>query len=393
MKVEQIASLINDVTSEVVGESAIKTEDLSNVVDIGKQIFSVTDVDNYVKSLINHIGKVIFVNRKYSGRVPSVLMDSWEFGSVLEKVSADLPEAEENESWDLKDKTSYDPNIFYKPSVSVKFFNSKTTFEINMSFAEKQVKESFSSAEQLNGFLSMLLDSVEKSISIKLDALIMRTINNMTAQTLIDANNNTDVDMSSGTSIDTVRAVNLLARYNATVTTPIKAENALNNAEFIRYATKEIALYRDRIKSASTLFNVGGKIRFTPDDKLHFIALSDFITSSEIYLQSDTFHNELVRLPQFERVAYWQGTGTDFSFNSNSSIDVITNDEKTVKASGILAVMFDNDALGVSNLDRRVQTHFNPKGEFYTNFYKNDAGYFNDLNENFVVFFIADEEE
>lgn len=393
MKVEQIASLINDVTSEVVGESAIKTEDLSNVVDIGKQIFSVTDVDNYVKSLINHIGKVVFVNRKYSGRVPSVLMDSWEFGSVLEKVSADLPEAEVNESWELKDKTSYDPNIFYKPSVSVKFFNSKTTFEINMSFAEKQVKESFSSAEQLNGFLSMLLDSVEKSISIKLDALIMRTINNMTAQTLIDANNNTDVDMSSGTSIDTVRAVNLLARYNTTVTTPIKAENALNNAEFIRYATKEIALYRDRIKSASTLFNVGGKVRFTPDDKLHFIALSDFITSSEIYLQSDTFHNELVRLPQFERVAYWQGTGTDFSFNSNSSIDVITNDEKSVKASGILAVMFDNDALGVSNLDRRVQTHFNPKGEFYTNFYKNDAGYFNDLNENFVVFFIADEEE
>lgn len=393
MKVEQIAELINDVTSEVVGEQAIKTEDLSNVVDIGKQIFSITDVDNYVKSLINHIGKVVFVNRAYSGRVPSVLMDSWEFGSVLEKVSADLPDAEVNESWELKDKTSYDPNIFYKPSVSVKFFNSKTTFEINMSFAEKQVKESFSSAEQLNGFLSMLLDSVEKSISIKLDALIMRTINNMTAQTLVDANSGNAVDMSSGSDIDTVRAVNLLARYNSTIDTPILAENALNNADFIRYATKEIALYRDRIKSASTLFNVGGKVRFTPDDKLHFIALSDFITSSEIYLQSDTFHNEMVKLPQFERVAYWQGTGTDFSFDNNSSIDVVTNDNVSVKASGILAVMFDNDALGVSNLDRRVQTHFNPKGEFYTNFYKNDAGYFNDLNENFIVFYIADAED
>lgn len=393
MKVEQIANLINDVTSEVIGADAIKTEDLSNVVDIGKQIFSITDVDNYVKSLINHIGKVVFVNRKYSGRVPSVLMDSWEFGSVLEKISADLPEAEVNESWELKDKTSYDPNIFYKPSVSVKFFNSKTTFEINMSFAEKQVKESFSSAEQLNGFLSMLLDSVEKSISIKLDALIMRTINNMTAQTFIDANGGNSVDMSGGTStIDNARAVNLLKRYNEVASTPITSDNAMTNADFIRFATREISLYKDRIKSATTLFNVGGKVRFTPDDKLHFIALSDFITASEVYLQSDTFHNELVKLPMSERVAYWQGTGTDFEFANNSSIDVVTNDNVSVKASGILAVMFDNDALGVANLDRRVQTHFNPKGEFYTNFYKNDAGYFNDLNENFVVFYIADTE-
>lgn len=393
MKVSQIADILNSISKEVLGESAIQTEDLTNIVDMGKEIFSVTDTDNYVKSLINHIGKVIFTDRKYSGRVPSVLMDSWEFGSVLEKVSADIPEAEENESWKLNDRSSYDPNIFYKPSVSVKFFNSRTTFEVNISFAEKQVKESFSNAEQMNGFLSMLLDSVEKSISIKLDSLIMRTINNMTAQTLLDANSNSNVTTSNQGSIDGVRAVNLLKRYNTanglSGANALTVDKALLSKEFLRFASKEISLYIDRLKSASTLFNIGGKVRFTPDEMLHVVMLSDFVASSEMYLDSDTFHNELVKLPNMERVADWQGSGTSFSFSDVSSIDVKTENNKTVKAGGILAVLFDRDSLGVSNLEKRVQTNFNPKGEFYTNFYKNDCGYFNDLNENFVTFFIA----
>lgn len=391
MKVEQIANILNSISKEVLGENAIQTEDLTNIVDMGKEIFSVTDCDNYVKSLINHIGKVIFTDRKYSGRVPSVLMDSWEFGSVLEKVSADIPDAEENESWKLTDRASYDPNIFYKPSVSVKFFNSKTTFEVNISFAEKQVKESFSNAEQMNGFLSMLLDSVEKSISIKLDSLIMRTINNMTANTILDANSGNNV--SGFSNIDGVRAVNLLKRYNTTMgltgASALTADKALTSKEFLRFASKEITLYIDRMKSASTLFNIGGKVRFTPDDLLHVVMLSDFVTSSEMYLDSDTFHNELVKLPNMERVSDWQGSGTSFDFADTSKIDIKTENNKTVSGSGIVAVLFDRDSLGVSNLEKRVQTHFNPKGEFYTNFYKNDCGFFNDLNENFVTFFIA----
>ena len=391
MKVNQIATILNSISKEVLGENAIQTEDLTNIVDMGKEIFSVTDCDNYVKSLINHIGKVIFTDRKYSGRVPSVLMDSWEFGSVLEKVSADIPDAEENESWKLTDRASYDPNIFYKPSVSVKFFNSRTTFEVNISFAEKQVKESFSNAEQMNGFLSMLLDSVEKSISIKLDSLIMRTINNMTANTILDANGGNNV--SSFSNIDGVRAVNLLKRYNTTMGltggSALTADKALTSKEFLRFASKEITLYIDRMKSATTLFNIGGKVRFTPDDLLHVVMLSDFVTSSEMYLDSDTFHNELVKLPNMERVSDWQGSGTSFDFSDTSKIDVKTEDNKTVSGSGIVCVLFDRDTLGVSNLEKRVQTNFNPKGEFYTNFYKNECGYFNDLNENFVTFFIA----
>lgn len=385
MDVKQIYELMNDTTAEVLGESAVVQEDLSNVVDIGNAIFNANAIDNYVRSLVNHIGKVIFVNRKYSGGAPSVLMDGWEYGSVLEKVSAELPEATENESWELQANTSYDPNIFYKPAVTAKFFNKKVTFEIPMSFTERQVKESFSNVAQLNGFLSMLYNAVEKSLTVKIDSLIMKTIANMAAETLYN-------DYNSGSSFSGashIKAVNLLYLYNQTVDAPISAEDCLTNPDFIRFASYTMGVYADRMKKISSLFNIGGKDRFTPADMLHVILLSDFANGAKAFLQSDTFHNELVALPAAETVPYWQGSGTDYGFESISKIDVKTAGNHEVEVTGVLGVMFDRDALGVANLDRRVTTNYNAKAEFFTNWYKFDAGYFCDTDENFVVFIAA----
>ena len=386
MKVEQIYSLMNTVTGEILGKGDIVKEDLSNVVDVGTEIFNQSSVDNYVKSLVNHIGKVIFVNRPYAGNAPSVLMDGWEFGSVLEKIQADIPEAVENESWNLTDKQEYKQDIFYKPSVSAKFFNKRVTFEVAMSFTDKQVKESFSSAEQLNGFLSMLYNSVEKSMSIKIDSLIMRTINNMIAETIKSdyAGSLTDLTQKSG-----VKAVNLLYLYNTKYTKTLTAEQAITDADFIRFASYTISLYKDRLSKISTLFNVGRKERFTAGEYLHTILLSDFVSACGVFLQSNTFNKEMVALPNAERVPYWQGSGTDYSFAKTSDINVTCASGEDIAVSGVIGVMFDRDSLGVSNLNRRVTTNYNAKAEFYNNYYKFDAGYFNDLNENFVVFFMA----
>lgn len=383
MTVAQIYNIINPITKEILGESEIVNEDLSNIVDIGEKLFNATEVDNYVKSLVNHIGRVIFVNRPYSGSAPSVLMDGWEYGSILEKISAELPEATENESWELTDGRSYDPNIFYKPKVSAKFFNKKVTFEIPMSFTEKQVKESFSNAGQLNGFLSMLYNAVDKSMTIKIDSLVMRTINNMIAETLHDFNDSGDY---KGTG---VRAVNLLKLYNDDKGTTLTAEKSIKDPDFIRFASYIMGLYMERLSKISSLFNIGGKDRFTSRDLLHVILLSDFAKASDSFSMSSTFHNEFVALPKGEIVPYWQGSGIDYSFNSVSSINVKTASGDTVTASGIIGVMFDRDALGVTNLDRRVTTNYNPKAEFFSNWYKFDAGYFNDMNENFVLFYVA----
>ena len=396
MTVNQIYTLMNTVTGEILGKTDLVAEDLSNVVDVGTELFNATAVDNYVKSLVNHIGKVIFVNRPYSGKIPSVLMDSWEFGSVLEKISCDTPAAEENESWDLVDGQEYKQDIFYKPTVSAKFFNSKVTFEVPMSFTEKQVKESFSNAAQLNGFISMIYNAVDRSMTIKIDGLVMRTINSMIAQTL-----NADKTAFAGGygTASTARCVNLLKLYNdkffpatgsAANPDALTAAKAIYDPDFIRFASYTMGVYVDRLASISTLFNVGGKDRFTDANNLHVIMLSDFAKGADVYLQSDVRHNEMTRLPNYETVPYWQGSGQNYEFDSTSAINVKIDASTTVDIDGIVGVMFDRDALGVSNLDRRVTTAYNAKAEFFNNYYKFDAGYFNDTNENFVVFFVSD---
>lgn len=380
MKVTQIHELLNTVTSEVLGKEDLVKEDLTNLVDVGTEVIDADKIDNYVNKLVHHIGKVQFNNEKYSGKAKNVLMDSWEYGAILQKIDAELPEATENDSWNLVDGTSYDPNIFYQPKVTSQFFDSKVTFEIPISFAEKQVKGSFSNAEQMNGFLSMLTNRVDTSFTIKLDELIMRTINNYIG-TVIDKK-------------DPNTSINLLDLYNKSSGETLTVEKCLTDPNFLRYANFIINTYVSRITRISTLFNIGKRERFTNTEHTNLILLNDFVNSSNVFLQSDVRHNEFTGVNGVETVPYWQGSGTGYGFTDISKIDVKVNTGlktgKDVTQTGIIGVLFDRKALGVTNLDRRVTTNYNPKAEFYTNFYKADSGYFNDFNQNFIVFYVAD---
>ncbi len=384
MEIKQVYNFVNDALTESIGDAALLTEDLGNVVDVGTAVFNASAFDAYVKSLVNHIGKVIFVNRPYRGSAPSVLMDAWEYGSVVEKITSEMPTAVENESWDLTDGASYDPHVFHSPKAEAKFFNKMTTFEIDRSVTELQVRQSFSSATQLNAFVSMLFNEVEKALTIANDNLIMRTINNMIAETVYD--------QYAGGAITTVggpKAVNLLAKYNAQYGESLTAAQAIVNPDFIRYSAYIMALYVDRLTRMSTLFNVGGKQRFTPKELQHIVMLSEFRAAADVFLQSNTFHDEYTKLVNAETVPFWQGSGTDYGFDSTGTIKVTTASGNSQEVNGILGVIFDRDALGVMNFNSRVTTQYNAKAEFTNYFYKRDARYFNDLNENFITFFAA----
>ena len=384
MEIKQVYEIVNTATQEAIGESAVVNEDLSNIVDIGTAIFNASAFDAYVKSLVNHIGKVIFVNRPYRGSAPSVLMDAWEYGSVVEKISSEMPEAVENESWELTDGASYDPNVFHAPKAEAKFFNKMTTFEIDRSITERQVRQSFSSATQLNAFVSMLFNEVEKSLTVKNDGLIMRAIDNMIVETMYAQYSGGAITGAGGP-----KAVNLLARYNAQYSESLTASAAILDPDFIRYAAYTMALYVDRLTRMSTLFNIGGKQRFTPKDLQHIVMLSEFRAAADVFLQSTTFHDEYTKLVNAETVPFWQGSGTDYAFSSTGKIDATTVAGHSQTVTGVLGCIWDRDALGVMNFNSRVTTQYNAKAEFTNYFYKRDARYFNDMNENFIVFFVA----
>lgn len=386
MKVEQIYNTLNTITEEALGDSIVVAEDLSNIVDLGEAFENSYGLDNFVRSLVDHIGRMIFVDRVYGGRAPSVLVDGWEYGSILEKISVSLPEAQENEIWELQDGQSYDPYIFKKPEVTAKFYNDRITFDIQLSITSKQIKSAFDNVNQMNSFMSMLYTSVNNSATVKTDALVMRAINNMIGETLYS-------EFPSGqySGVSGVRAVNLLKLYNDTVGAgnTITADEFIRTPEAVRYAVLTFKNYMDRIKVMSTLFNMGGQERFTPDDRLHIVMLSEFANSADVYLQSDTFNEQYTALPSAERTVYWQGSGVDYDFDSTSAIKIQTSGGHTIDASGILAIMFDRDALGVANIDRFVTSAYNAKGDFTNNFYHYTQGMWNDGNENFVVFYVA----
>lgn len=379
MKITQVKDLVNSAIKETNGSSALLNEDLSNVVDIGSEVFGSDSVDNFVKKLVDRVGYSVFNARVYQGSIPSILMNSWEFGSVMEKVETEIPNATENDSWNLQDGQQYSQDTFYQPKVSAKFYNSRVTFDIPLSFTEQQVKSAFNSATELNSFISMLTTSVQNAMTVNIDNLITRTINNMTAFTLNGKNTN--------------RAVNLLNLYNTRTGSKLTAANALTNSDFIKFANQQVMLTQGRFSKLSTLFNEGGKQRFTPKENQHLVLLDDFASASKVYLESDTYHDGNVALQGYETVPYWQGSGTSYDFADTSKIDVsitVSGTPKEIVQSGIIGVLFDTNAIGVSCMNQRVTSAYNARAEFYTNFTKFDAGYFNDLNENFVVFYVAD---
>ena len=391
MKMTQVYEILNTITGEIMGDSIIVNEDLSNIVDVGVAYENLDGgFDNYVRKLNDHIGKVVCVNRVYKGRAPSVVMDGWEFGSILEKIRANIPEAQANESWMLEDGASYDTNIFTKPDIAVKFFNNRVTYEIPMSFTDKQVKSAFSSAVQMNAFMSMIQTAIENAITLNTDNLVMRTINAAIGEVF-----KADFPGGSYSAGSGVQAVNLLYLYNQTipVADALTASEAITDPGFIRFASFTIKNYVERMQTMSKLFNIGSTSKFTPRDRMHIVMLSEFINAAEVYLYDGIgqFKDEGIRFPdKVDRVPYWQGSGTGYDFSDTSAINIVTPMTKaSISASGVLGVIFDRDALGVSNLDQRVRSNYNGKGEFTNYWYKFDAGYFLDTDENCVVFFVA----
>lgn len=385
MNVKQIYAYVNEATERALGKTDLTVaENLGNIVEVGEALFNANAVDNYVKTLVDRIGRTVFVDRIYKGSAPSVLMTKVEYGSVTQKIRGTLPEAEEVDDWQLQDGNTYDQNIFYGSTVAVKYFNGKKTFEINVSITDEQVKESFLSAEAVSRFIAMIQNNVSKSMTVKLDQLIRATINNFIGETVFDNNPNADYDARSG-----VKAVNLLYLYQQeTGDTTVTKDNYLVKPEFLRFATANILEYLDKLKTMSTLFNIGETEKFTPEEYLHTVMLSKFKRRTAAYLESDTFHDEFIKLPKAETVAFWQGTGTEFDIEDISRINIKTSEGHDVDINNIVCVMFDHEALGVRNQDPRVRSHYNAKAEFTNFYYKWDADYFNDFDENFVVFYI-----
>lgn len=412
MTVKNIATLLNQIATEVMGKKEVTNggttttvdqdiakEDLSDFIQTGQTITNAIGYDNFVRKLVDRIGKMVFVDRVYQGRAPKVFIDGWEYGSIVEKVDVDLPETKKDNAWDLQDGQTYNQDVFHKPNVKVSFWNGADAYCVELSITEDQVKSALTSAEEMNRFISAIYIKMDNAMTLNADELVMRVMNNMAGETIWADYKTTsggsevlgDLGAKSG-----VKAVNLLYLYNTTFgltgANALKAKDALYSSDFLRYASKEIKKRMKFMQRYSRLFNIQGAKRFTPQDKMHVVFLSDFVASCDSYLRSNTFHDELVKLPLYEEVECWQALGSDLEADGEITITTATTKKDIAVTGKILGMVFDTDALGVRQPERDTRTHPNTLNKFWTVMHAAKASYFNADDENYIVFFIQDPE-
>lgn len=382
LKNAQVAELGNDALKNTLGDDAtILTEDLSNAVDIGTTLANANAYGNFLENLMVATAKYIFRFRAYESKAPNVLRDSQEFGRLVQKIRSKLPELRENQSWDIKPNASYDDNIYTPNEAEVTIFSKRVTFEVRKSITNEQLKDAFTSARQLNDFVSMQFGLVQNRLQLALDDLTFATINNFMGELI--ARNTGD---AAGK-----RVINLLTNYKAqdpNADANLTAAQALFDKGFLIYAQGVIKDYMGLMGRYSTQFNAEEFETFTPESLLHCVLLSKFVNNSSYYAESSTFHDEFIKLPYHEKVDFWQGLG-DGSIEDRSTIDIKTASGEDVKQSYIIGFLFDHDALGVNHDNPSVETKYIRSAQFTNYWYKEVLGYFNDLSENGVVFIIA----
>ena len=384
MKINQVATMLNEINKEFTGEEAIPqlAEDLSNIVDVGTQLTAgQTDItkffEAYGKKIIDKVGRTIIVDRTYRSTAPDIQRDSWEFGGIMEKIRVSVNELEDDTTWSLNAGDTPEQFEYNPATLSAKYFDDYDVFMTQISLPEKTLQSAFKSAAAMNRLISAITNRIEMKLAISKDNLIRRTINNLLAEK-IAAN----------------KDINLLALYNASHSPTLTAAQALYNADFLRFAVFSIFKYKKMLNGASVLFGDEDYVNFTPDNRMKMILLDTFAKATEMFMESDTYHNELVSLGDgYQTVPFWQGSGTDtsFPFSTLSKINVKTaSNGTTVNTTGIIGTIFDIDAAAVCMEDEQVTGNYASNGRFYNYFYYVNARYMNDLAENVIVFTVRD---
>lgn len=380
MKINQVSTILNSINSEMMGETAITAvnEDLSNIVDVGTELTQgQTDItkffESYGRKLIDKVGRVVVVDRTYKSTAPDIQRDAWEYGSIMEKIRVSVNELEDDTTWSLNRGDTPEQFEYQPATLSAKYFDDYDVFMTQISLPEKTLKSAFTSASAMNKVISAIENRVQMKLAISRDNLIRRTVNNLIAEKI--ARN---------------KDINLLAMYNASAGTSLTPNAAMFNASFLKFAVFTIMKYKKMLANPSVLFGEEDYVNFTPDSKMKMIMLDHFNESAKVFMESDTYHNDLVSLGNnFQTVPYWQGSGTDtsFPFNTISGINVKTaSTGTTVATSGVVGVIFDVDACAVCMEDVQTTGIYVPNGRFYNYFHYINARYMNDLAENVLVF-------
>lgn len=370
MPVKQIYDIVNSVNKQTMGLTDLTVVDEQGLISLGQTVLTTNGLaDTWLNSLAQRIGRTIISFREYQSKYSDMVLDSLQWGNIVQKIKVSMPEATEDESYDLVDGESVDMYKVANPKVTQSFFTSETPYQFFVTVKRTQLQEAFTSEGAMNGFIGAIYGEVQNAIELSLESLARNCINNFIAE-----------------KINKTSQVNLLSMYNTETNKTLTFNTCLHDKEFLAYCVSRINLYSKYMENMSTEYNDGTQTRHTPKSLQHLRVLEDFESRLETVVQYQAFRENYVKLNNYHTTSFWQ------SIKKPSEINVkISSDGTEINSKGIVAVLYDRDALGLYKKDSwNSTTPFNSAGGYYNTYYHHKELYFNDLSENFVVFVIED---
>lgn len=380
MTFNQIYETVNLLAKEVLGEEAVNVVDTSTFVAVGSKILSSdTNKEQFYKALADRIGRVIVSVRSYGRKnVNGVSKNEMEFGCILQKIHYTMPESNSNPAWIFDTQANpYDTENTI--GVKAKLLVAGGTYAFETKIPDYQLKTAFINATNMSAFISGLYTTISNAMDLA-----------------IENNENMAVATGIAVALNSNKATvkrNLLAEYNALYSKELTKAECLTDKDFLLYAVNEMIIVKNSIARFSTLFNADGEEKFTPIDNLNVQMISDFDIAIKSRLLASTYNKDLIELPKYSSVPYWQGSGTTNSFDDKSKINVkIEGVESAIEQSGILCYMHDDMAVSSTIMNERIASVFNPFGDVTNYQHKAYLSYAVDGAENGVVFYVADGE-
>lgn len=369
MAVKQIYDIVNSVNNQTMGLTDLTIVDEEGLISLGQTVLTTNGLaDTWLNSLAQRIGRTIISFREYKSKYSDMVLDSMQWGNIVQKIKVSMPEATEDESYSLVNGESVDMYKVANPEVKQTFFTSETPYQFYVTVKRNQLEEAFTSEGAMNGFIGAIYGEVQNAIELSLESLARNCINNFI-----------------GEKFKSNKTINLLAMYNTETGKTLTVNTCLHDKEFLAYCVSRINLYSKYMENMSTEYNDGTQTRHTPKSLQHLRVLEDFESRLETVVQYQAFRDNYVKLNNYHTTSFWQ------SIKKPDGINVkLASDGTPANYTGIVAVLYDRDALGLYKKDSwNSTTPFNSAGGYYNTYYHHKELYFNDLSENFVVFVIA----
>lgn len=368
MTTQQIYTLVNAVNSEAFGHSALAVNDTSSLISLGNTVLSSsTNTEAFLNTLAQRIGRTILRFREYRNKLGDMVLNDFEYGAILQKLKVHMPEAEQDESYDLIDGNTVDPYVIAKPSVDQKLFVTRTPYQYHITIQRVHLKEAFLSPEAMGSFIGVVFGEVRNAIEVSLENL-----GRITLATAI-------AEYSSAREIALVTDFN--NEYNPTPA--LTAAEALHNEEFLRYAIMRMTSMTDNIQDMSELYNDGTMNTFTPREDIRIKVLAEFQRRIESNVLYAAFNERYVDIPEgYKTLNFWQAAQSPYDVNITRP-----SDQTATTVNNVVAILYDRDAMGIYKIDEEVATSdLNAAGLYYNQYWHEKQLRFIDLSENGVIF-------